>query len=153
MLLKNAWHHINIQLRISAGICLTLILFLGILPGTASAHTTTTSAAGLSMRIDMGFNSRYRDGSWVPIQVMLRNEGPDFNGTVSVNLPTPNAGINNTASTSSTYQQAVSLSTGAQKQIAINAPIFFGTPGSSQTVDVNLLDTNGKKVLTQTGTL
>lgn len=153
MLLKNAWHHRIIQLCISAGICLTLIFFLGILPGTASAHTTTASTAGLSMRVDMGFNSRYRDGSWVPIQVMLRNNGPDFNGTVSINLPTPYAGMNNTTTTSSTYQQAVSLSTGAQKQIAINAPIFFGSPGSTQTVDVNLLDTNSKKVLTQTGTL
>src|SRR5713226_1332736 len=111
MLLKNAWHHINIQLRISAGICLTLIFVLWILPGTASAHTTSASAAGLSMHVDMGFNSRYRDGNWIPIQVTLRNDGPDFNGTVSINLPTPYAGINNTVTTSSTYQQTVSLST------------------------------------------
>jgi uncharacterized membrane protein len=153
MLLKNAWPHINTWLRISAGTCLTLIFILWILPGTASAHTTVASAAGLSMRVDMGFNSRYRDGSWVPIQVMLRNEGPDFNGTVSINLPTPYAGINNAATTASTYQQAVSLSTGAQKQLVIDAPIFFGAQGSTQTVDVNLLDNTGKKVLTQTGTL
>jgi hypothetical protein len=105
------------------------------------------------MHVDMGFNSRYRDGNWIPIQVTLRNDGPDFNGTVSINLPTPYAGINNTVTTSSTYQQTVSLSTGAQKQLAINAPIFFGSQGSTQTVDVNLLDTSGKKVLTQTGTL
>jgi hypothetical protein len=101
----------------------------------------------------MGFNSRYRDGSWVPIQVTLRNDGPDFNGFVSINLPTPYAGINNTAPSSSTYQQTISLSTSAQKQIVINAPIFFGAQGSAQTVDVNLLDTSGKRVLTQTGTL
>jgi hypothetical protein len=153
MLLKNAWHNITIPLRISAGICLALILLLGILPGTASAHTATASAEGISMHVDMGFNSRYRDGNWVPIQVTLRNGGPDFNGTVSVNLPTPYAGVNNTAPGSSIYQQTVSLSTGAQKQIVINAPIFFGAQGSTQTIDVNLLDTNGRRVLTQTGTL
>ena len=153
MLLKNAWHQTTILLRISAGICLALILVLWILASSVSAHTVISSAAGLSMRVDMGFNSRYRDGHWVPILVTLRNAGPDFNGMVSVSLPIPYAGINNTATSSSTYQQTIALPAGAQKQVTINVPIFFGSGGSTQTVNVDLLDTNGKKVVSQTGTL
>lgn len=105
------------------------------------------------MRVDMGFNSRYRDGSWVPIRVTLHNDGPDFSGTVSVSLPSPYAGMNTLSPSSNKYQQAISLSSGAQKQITLNVPMLFGSQGVTQTVNVNLLDANGKLVLSQPATL
>src|SRR5437660_2977258 len=119
--------------RVLIGACLAfaLTLFL-LLPLSASAHSVHTisslaaPAAGPTMQVQAGFNSRYRDGNWTPVQVTLRNDGPDFNGKVSVITTPLFSGPGNGGSTY-TYQQAVSLPNGSQRQVTLSAPFTFGS--------------------------
>lgn len=104
------------------------------------------------MQVQAGFNSRFRDGNWAPIQVALSNDGPDFNGKVSVNSSSLFSGPGNSGSTY-TYQQAVSLPNGAQKQVTLYVPFTFGSPGTTQNISVDLLDSNNQPVTTQSATL
>lgn len=150
--------HPGTIIRALIGVCLAFALTLFLLSLSASAHSVHTSsslaapAAGPTMQVQAGFNSRYRDGNWTPIQVTLRNDGPDFNGKVSVITTPLFSGPGNGGSTY-TYQQAVSLPNGSQKQVTLYAPFTFGSFGISQNIDVNLLDSNNKLATTQSATL
>ncbi|QBD81824.1 hypothetical protein EPA93_39970 [Ktedonosporobacter rubrisoli] len=131
---------------------LALVSALLLLPATASAQALKNTAGGPAFRINAGFDSRYRDGNWVPIQVTLHNDGPDFNGKVSINVPAPFSGAGN-AATISKYQEAISLPTGAQKEVTLYVPFYFGTQGITQNITVDLLNTNGAKVSSQVSSL
>ncbi len=104
------------------------------------------------MQVQAGFNSRYRDGNWTPVQVTLRNDGPDFTGKVSVNTPSLFSGAGNSGSTY-IYQQAVSLPNNSQKQVTLYVPFTFGSPGTTQNITVDLLDANNHPVTTQSAAL
>src|SRR5260221_8302856 len=76
------------------GFCLafTLLLAFFLLPLPALAHTTDRGSsinptAGPSFSVNAGFNTRYRSGNWIPVQVTLRNDSADFTGTISINSP------------------------------------------------------------------
>jgi uncharacterized membrane protein YhaH (DUF805 family) len=141
----------GVTIRRSVGSLLVLLFVMVFLPHTASAHTLSSSlpaANGPSFRATAGFDTRYRDGNWIPIRVALRNDGPDFNGFVSVNTPLPFAGAGNSG-TLSTYRAMVSLPSGAQKQVTLYVPFYYGTQGITQNVTIDLLDTNGHKVSSQ----
>src|SRR5258705_13995997 len=56
---------------------------------SSSAHHFASGLAGPAMTVTAGFDTRYRDGNWIPVRVTLRNDGPDFNGKVSINVPAP----------------------------------------------------------------
>lgn len=114
----------------------------------ALAHTATGEP---TLQVYAGFETRYRDGNWVPVQVALRNNGPDFSGTLSISAPSYNGlyiGPGN-VNTPSYYQQAITLANGAQKQVTIDIPIYFDI----QSVLVRLLDSQGNVVSSQTGIL
>src|ERR1700730_4890126 len=145
---------LTLKLLMSCGCALLLISFLA--PISVFAHSFHSQHAALSndgptLRVNAGFDSRYRQGNWIPIQVSLRNSGIDFNGSVSVNIPAPYAG-NNNATPLSTYQAAVSLPSGAQKQITLYVPFNAGAQGAIQALTVNLLDPNGHQVSSQIST-
>jgi hypothetical protein len=121
----------------------------------ASAHTLTAQAnsgSGPRFSVSAGFDTRYRDGNWVPVVVSLSNSGSDFNGTLSI---TATPSFNNTAdsSTISNYQQPVNLANGAQKQITMYIPLSTGASGTTQNITINLLNSNGQTVSKQTSTL
>ncbi len=140
---------------------LALLLAIPFLLSPASAHAFSStrasrflpSASSITLQIDPGFNGRYRDGDWVPIHITLRNNGADFNGTLSTrNTLSPivqSAGF--TASPISRYQQAIKLPHGAQQEITIYLPLytFFGTAS----IEVHLLDAHGKVIQSQSATL
>ena len=108
---------------------------------------------GPTFQVTIGFNSRFRDGNWVPVHVALQNTGLDFTGSISVSIPIPFAGANN-AATTAIYRTPISLANGAQKQVTLYVPLSFGTPGTTQDVKVTLLDASGQSVSTpQTITL
>lgn len=140
---------------VCASISLALLLSFSILlPAHAQAGATLVRADVPSMNVALGFNSRYRDGDWIPVQVTLKNPGSDFNGSIALNIPAPYSGYSNTQSSSTNrYQQTISLSTGAQKQVTLYVPLMLGAVGATQTIGVDLLDTNGQKIATQTSTL
>src|SRR5579875_3167153 len=112
----------------------------------ATVTMVTTAASSPSMNVTMGFDSRYRDGNWVPVQVSLSNNGPDFTGAVAVNVPTP---YYTGSRTTTTYEMPVALATGAQKQVTLYIPLSLGISGSTTNVDVNLIDSAGNLVKTQ----
>lgn len=104
-----------------------------------------------TMQVNAGFETRYRDGNWVPVQVALRNDGPDFSGTLSINAAAyngPYIGSGN-LNTPSHYQMPITLANGAQKQVTIYIPIYFDV----QSIIVRLLDSSGKVLITQDGVL
>ncbi|WP_220206308.1 hypothetical protein [Reticulibacter mediterranei] len=141
----------GVTIRRSVCSLFVLLFVMVFLPHTASAHTISSSlptANGPSFRATAGFDTRYRDGNWIPIRVALRNDGPDFNGFVSVNTPLPFAGAGNSG-VLSTYRAMVSLPSGAQKQVTLYVPFYYGTQGITQNVTIDLLDTNGHKVNSQ----
>lgn len=41
---------------------------------------------GIVVNIDVGYNTAYRDGSWVPVDVLIENEQRDFNGWAEVRV-------------------------------------------------------------------
>lgn len=107
-------------------------------------------ADGPSMSVSIGFNTRFRDGNWIPIQISLSNSGADFTGKLNINIPDP---ANNGVASTIVYQAPITLATGAQKQIMLYAPFYLGVQGGTQTVNVRLLASTGQVVNTQVTTL
>ena len=148
------WPHPRTTRHLLVAVCLAFTLTLFLFPSKASAasiHLAAPSAAP-AMQVSAGFNSRYRDGNWVPIQVALSNDGPDFTGSVSINTASIYAG-SGLAGTSYVYQQTVSLPNNSQKQVTLYVPFTLGSQGTTQNITIDLLDANGQKVNTQQTTL
>ncbi len=135
---------------IRASSCLTLLAMtcLLVFPFPVSAHTRQAQNSGPSFQVNAGFDGRYRDGNWIPIQVKLSNNGADFSGTLSVDIP---SAYGNTIA--STYTIPVTLATGAQKQLVFSIPLSLGALGTTQSVTVHLLDNTGHLVGTQIASL
>ncbi len=134
-----------------AALCLTSLTLVGLLlsPLSVAAYTQQAHDNGPLLQVTAGFDGRYRDGNWLPIQLKLSNNGTDFAGSVSIDIPSPYS--NNT--TSSIYQAPVTLATGAQKQITLSIPLALGAQGSTQNITLHLLNNNGQIVSTQTTSL
>jgi len=102
--------------------------------------------------VNAGFETRYRDGNWVPVQITLHNDGPDFSGTLALSPSSGSATgltIGPDYSKLVTYQLPITLANGAQKQVTIDVPLYF----DAQDITVKLLDSSGNVVRTQDGTL
>jgi hypothetical protein len=135
-------------------LCLILILFFIVLvfspSALASTHSSSTAAnSGPSIHVSAGFDARYRDGNWIPVQVTLSNNGPDFTGTVAINIPAPYY----SGQPATIYQVPVTLATGAQKQVTLYVPLLLEASGITKSLNVDLLDSNGNRVTRQTATL
>ena len=138
---------------LALSLALALMVAYFFFPASASAHTVQASAgtrSGPALQVNAGFNARYRDGNWVPVQISLSNNGPDFSGMLSIAAPSPFGGPGNPTST---YKKTITLANGAQKQVTMYVPLNFGAPGSTQSIKINLLDDNGNVVRSQTSTL
>ncbi len=132
-----------IQLVLALAFVLTLALTLQ--PQQIFAQPARHASDGPTIRAaHVGFQGQYQDGNWVPVQVSLSNNGPDFNGKVSVSLGL----LQNGGSGNSTYQSAISLPSGSQKQTTLYIPLSLDTTGNLNTLTVNLLDSDGKTVAT-----
>src|SRR5512135_1674569 len=118
MVVKSVW-----PCFLCALLCAGLITVCAFILPHASAHTRAVPLEGPAMQVSAGFSSRYRDGDWIPLRLTLHNNGPDFTGAISVNSPNPYAAGNGTPASSSRYQQTITLSNGAQKQIIMYVPI------------------------------
>src|SRR5258706_993789 len=158
MLKINHRPHYKIPMRVIlrfAGFCLAFTLLLGffLMPLPALAHTTNRGSsisptAGPSFSVNAGFNTRYRSGNWIPVQVTLRNDSADFTGTISINSPYTQNSYGG-SSPASNYQVPITLPNGSQKQVTIYVPVY----GSTQSITVSLLDSNGNTVSKQTSVL
>lgn len=137
---------------IYSALCPALALLFLLLPSLAFAlpAQAATTMSSPSMNVNLGFDARYRDGNWIPVQVSLANNGPDFTGAVAVHVPSPYYTSDRSATT---YEVPVALATGAQKQVTLYIPLALGINGSTTNIDVNLIDSTGNLVNTQSSTL
>lgn len=134
-------HHLAL-----AGCCLVFVLLILIAPTRTQAHAVK---GGLSLQANAGFETRYRDENWVPVQVTLHNAGPDFSGTLSLSASSSQYLGQSNPSTPSNYQVPISLANGAQKQVTMYVPLYF----DAQSVAVNLLDGSGNVTGSQSARL
>lgn len=137
------------KLVIASCLAITILLTYSFFPANASAKTaqrTTSIINGPVLQVTAGFNTRFRDGNWIPVQINLSNNGADFDGTISINAPVP---YNGPGTTSSVYSEPISLANGTQKQVIINIPVNLGGQGNVQDIHVNLLNTSGNVVRSQ----
>lgn len=140
------WRSLNKRILALAGSCIVLALLFFFSPAQAQARTVTS---GPSFQVKAGFETRYRDGNWVPVQVSIRNDSPDFNGTLSLETPTPQFLSQGNQGSPSNYQVPITLANGAQKQVTMYVPLYYDV----QSVTVKLLDSNGRMVGSQAATL
>src|SRR6266567_6806582 len=116
------------------------------------AGRTTMPAGQPTMQVSAGFDTRYRNGNWVPVHIVLRNNGADFSGALSISNPSGPI-VQTTFSTVpvSTYQEPVMLPHGTQKQVTMYLPIYTlqGVPG----ITVHLLDLHGSILQSQSAAL
>ena len=136
--------------RMLVGLCLVLTVACVFLldPRTVSAHPAASLSSGPTFQVNAGFNGRFRDGNWVPLQIAFSNSGADFSGTLSIEDPVPYNG----AAITSIYKEPISLANGAQKQITTYIPITLESQLAKQ-ITVKLLDSDGNVVRAQTGTI
>jgi hypothetical protein len=144
---EHSWQQFNKRIMALAATCFAVLYF--VFPAQALAHQRL---GGPTFQVKAGFESHYRDGNWVPVQVTLSNDGPDFNGKLSLITPTSQfqgSSSQGIPSIPSNYQVSISLANGAQKQVTMYLPLYFDV----QNVTVKLLDSNGQAVGSQTAAL
>lgn len=129
-----------------AGLCLVLALLFFISPRQALAHTVT---GGPSFQANAGFETHYRNGNWIPVRVILHNDGPDFSGTLSLSAIPPLYLAQRSTAPASNYQLPISLPEGAQKQVTMYLALYFDV----QSVTVKLLDSSGNAIRSQAAPL
>jgi len=143
---EQSWQKLNKRIIALAAFCFAFALLNFVLSTQALAHERT---GGPTFQVKAGFESHYRDSNWVPVQITLRNDGPDFNGTLSLITPTPQFQLSSGQGIPSNYQVSISLANGAQKQVTMYLPLYFDV----QNVTVKLLDRSGHNVGSQTAPL
>jgi len=108
--------------------------------------------SGLTLRLDVGFNSFYRIGFWTPVRVTLGNTGADFSGTLAINTfsSLSRTGPGTTISPWS-FAEPVTMTQGTQKQITLTVPLYMG-PFPPHGIVARLLDRHGRTIITQEAT-
>ena len=140
----HSWQQFNKSIMALAASCFAVLYF--VFPTQALAHERID---GPTFHVNAGFESHYRDGNWVPVQVTLHNDGPDFNGALSLITPTSQFQGSSSQGITSNYQVSINLANGAQKQVTMYLPLYFDV----QNVTVKLLDSSGHIVGSQTAAL
>ncbi|HXX79470.1 MAG TPA: hypothetical protein VEI53_13315, partial [Ktedonobacteraceae bacterium] len=143
---RQYWEHMNIRIIALIAICATIALLNMAFPKQVTARARADEP---TFQVKAGFESHYRDGAWVPVLITLHNDGPDFDGTLSLITPTPQFQPGGNQPIQSDYQASISLANGAQKQVTMYLPIYF----DAQNVTVKLLDNSGHTVGTQSAPL
>jgi hypothetical protein len=105
-----------------------------------------TPSTGVTFQVHIGFDGRYKDGSWVPVYISLSNTGTDFSGTLSISPPDS---LIASQWPSTLYQTTIILPAGAQKQVTLYIPLKASIPDPSTTLAVQLFDTHNHLILTQ----
>ena len=141
-----SWKQLNKRVIALAAICLAIASMCVVLPKNALARERTGVP---TLQVKAGFESHYRNGNWIPVQITLRNDGPDFEGYLSLISPTPQFQLSTSQGIPSDYQVSISLANGAQKQVIMYLPLYFDV----QNVTVKLFNTSGQIVASQTAPL
>lgn len=143
---SRALHLTPRSLMITVSCCAILLALVLLLVSAIRSAPELTAGTEPTFQVSLGFDGRYKDGTWIPVHIALSNAGPDFTGTLSINPPPP---FTLSGNTSTLYQSRITLPTGAQKQITLYIPFSSGTPDGIQNLDVQLLDIHGHLIKTQ----
>src|SRR2546429_223329 len=103
---EQSWQQLNKRIIALAAICFAIALINFAFPKQVLAHERTGEP---TFQVKAGFESHYRDGNWIPVQITLRNDGPDFNGTLSLITPTPQFQLSSNQGIPSNYQISIAL--------------------------------------------
>ncbi len=108
----------------------------------------SASSSSPTLQINAGFGTYFRIGSWVPLYIILHNNGSDFNGMLTTSNPEGLVWQDTYSMVpSSIYQQPVTVPHGTQKRVTLYLPIT--TQSSTVSISVQLLDSYGKMVQSQ----
>ncbi|HYX48546.1 MAG TPA: hypothetical protein VE843_02300, partial [Ktedonobacteraceae bacterium] len=122
MMSEQSWKQSNKRVIAIGIICLVIASIFIISPKNVLARERTS---GPTFQVKAGFESHYRDGTWIPVQITLHNDGPDFNGFLSLVTPNPQFQLSSSQGIPSNYQVSISLANGAQKQVTMYLPLYF----------------------------
>src|SRR5215472_7210485 len=137
----------GVRIRIFVALAFAFLLLL--LPAQASAHAINSPAVGLTLQVDVGFNSFYRIGYWTPVRVKLSNQGSDFSGTLAINTISGQAGVRGGSNTSPwSFEEAVTLPRGTQKQFTLTVPLYMSL-FAPHGILAQVRDIHGHVVVTQ----
>ena len=149
---RHTWLQSKTILKLLVGCCLALTVFLLLSPAQASAHAANMPTSGLTLRLDVGFNSFYRIGYWTPVRVTLGNTGADFSGTLAINTF---SGLSRTGPGTIispwSFAEPVTMAQGTQKQITLTVPLYMG-PFPPHGIVARLLDRHGRTIITREAT-
>ena len=119
---RQSWQQLIKRIIALTAICFTIALINVGFPKLVLAHERTD---GPTFQVKAGFESHYRDGNWIPVQITLHNDGPDFNGTLILISPAPQFQLSGSQGIPSNYQVSISLANGAQKQVTMYLPLYL----------------------------
>lgn len=112
------------------GLILTLLL--------APALVSAQEPAAVTLSVEAGLDSYYRVGQWLPVRVLLKNDGPAIDGRVEVVLQRPDNGA-------VTYQYPVNLPTQSRKEIAL----YLSPQEYINRLQITLLSQTGQTIVQQ----
>lgn len=117
---------------------ISLLLALAVLlslprPGRAAP---STQDSGLALSVSAGFDGYYKDGLWMPVRVLLENNGPDVSGQVRVITP---RGFGN-------VETAVTRPVDLPTQSRRSLQLFLAPEGFNSTLNVELVDDAGRRL-------
>src|ERR1700730_13415217 len=140
----------------SFALLVPILLFL-LTVEQVSAHNIQINAGrtrhDLSLQVDMGFQSTYRENYWVPVNVGISNNGANFTGKLTVKVFTGSPRIRNITITSPwNFEQPVTIAGKAQQRVTVYAPFYLSNLNALGFV-ATLLDEQGKIVTMQTTSL
>ncbi len=141
------------KFRIAISTCLLLVLFglaqSSFFPSHVDAASSDTKE-NITMTAAVGLDTTARIGFWVPVQVTMVNNGPDFSGLLSLRpySGTPRAAATGVIVSSQRFEQAVVVPRGAQQVVTIAVPFNVGS-FNPRGVRVELLNHDGKTVALQ----
>jgi len=97
--------------------------------------------------VSAGFDENSRLDYWIPVQITLSNDGPDFRGSISATTYTSRllTGLVVGTILPWNYQEPVILPHGSRKQIDMYVP-FYESPSLPRGIIVRLSDSHGKVI-------
>ncbi|GCE24728.1 hypothetical protein KDA_02120 [Dictyobacter alpinus] len=113
----------------SIGICTLALLILVIYHLALPPSTPQTAASGINptITIEAGFENTYRSGYWTPVRVTIDNNGPAFDGKISVRTFSGSIRQQHIDTISPwSFEQPVTLAQGAEKRLTVYAPHYTG---------------------------
>src|SRR5690606_26590406 len=108
-----------------------------------SAFSPPAQVPIIEISAEAGFDGRFRDGDWLPVDIRVSNAGDAVQGQLVVRPETSGAGISNT------YSTPVDLPNGAAQRVTLYVP----ASGFATQLRVEMMDDNGDVLASATAPL